>query len=202
MKKIFIASISMLPIEKLTPIYYSFEGKDTDKTCFPSIPMLERNIAAEDDVKIVAVMTEDDNGRTEQNYKVFLNELKALSARIGKELTVDETVVVPHNEERSKLIGLLKSLCAVFESDAKVYMDVTYGSKVTSIELFSSLVFGAKVKNCDIRSIIYGKYNHAENNEKGNIFDIRCLYDIINLIYAADYLPENKIEALLDQLWG
>ncbi len=204
MKKIFFVSISMLPVDKLTPLYYSFEGeKSSDyKTCYPSIVQMEKNINVGDEVKIVAVMTDDDNERTAENFKVFEQELAALSNRIGVALAVNKTVKVPHNETKQKLIYLLKNLCDAFEKDAEIYMDVTYGTKVTSIELFTSLVFGAKVKNSDIRSVIYGKFNHGEMVEKGTIYDIRCLYDIANLIYAADHLPEERIEDLLNQLWG
>lgn len=204
MKKIFFVSISMLPTDKLTPLYYSFEGeKDTDyKTCYPSIVQMERNIKQGDEVKIVAVMTDDDNERTADNFSVFEKELASLSERIGITLAVSERVLVPHSETKQKLIYLLKNLCAAFEEDSEIYMDVTYGTKVTSIELFTSLVFGAKVKNADIRSVIYGKFNHGEKVEQGTIYDIRCLYDIANLIYAADHLPEDKIENLLNQFWG
>lgn len=205
MKKIFFVSISMLKPESLVPVNYSFEGKDemTEyKTCYPSIPMLEQNVKPEDDIKIIAVMTDDDNERSKENYTIFLDELKALSSRIGITLQVADKVIIPHNEDKQKLIALLKELCAAFEKDSEVYMDLTYGTKVTSIELFTSLVYGAKVKNCNIRSVVYGKFNHGENVTKGTIYDIRCLYDIANLIYAADHLPENKIDTLLDQLWG
>lgn len=205
MKKIFFVSISMLPDNKLIPVNYAFEGKDTYtdyKTCFPSIPMIENNISSTDEVKIVAVKTDDDNELSRKNYALFLEELNSLCQRTGIDLSVNETVTVPHNENKSKLIALLKSLCKIFESDSEVYMDVTFGTKVTSIELFTSLVYAAKVKGCNIRSVVYGKYNHADNNTKGTIYDIRCLYDIANLIYAADHLPENKIDDLLDQLWG
>lgn len=205
MKKIFFVSISMLKPENLVPVNYCFEGKDemTEyKTCYPSIPMLEKNVKPEDDVKIIAVMTDDDNERSKENYRIFLQELDALSSRIGITLQVAEKVIIPHNEDKQKLIALLKNLCAAFEPESEVYMDLTYGTKVTSIELFTSLVYGAKVKNCNIRSVVYGKFNHGENVTTGIIYDIRCLYDIANLIYAADHLPENKIDALLDQLWG
>lgn len=205
MKKIFFVSISMLPVDKLKPLYYSIEGSNrtTDyKTCYPSIPMIENNVSAEDEVKIVAIMTDDDNDNTKGNFNVFLRELEALSNRIGIKLTVSETVSVPHNETREKLVALLKALSDTYEKGADVYMDVTYGSKVTSIELFSSLVYGVKVKKCNLRSIVYGKYNHNEKEDHGVYFDIRYLYDLSNLIYAADYLPEDKVDSLLDQFWG
>ncbi len=204
MKKIFFVSISMLPVDRLTPLYYSFEGeKAADyKTCYPSILQMEKNIKPGDEIKIVAVRTDDDNDRTADNFNVFQHELATLSEKLGIELSVGETVKVPHNETKQKLIFLLKNLCAAFEEDAEIYMDVTYGTKVTSIELFTSLVFGAKVKNANIRSVIYGKYSHGENVENGTVYDIRCLYDILNLIYAADHLPEERIEDLLNQFWG
>lgn len=202
MKKIFFVSISMLPVEKLVPVYYGFEGeKAVDyKSCYPSVLLMERNIKEGDEVKIVAVRTDDDNERTAANFEVFEKELAALSERIGTPLSVGETVTVPHNEDKSKLIAMLKNLSAAFLPDAEVYMDVTYGTKVTAIELFTSLVYGAKVKNCEIMSVVYGKFNHGDGDE-GTIYDIRPLYDIANLIYAADHLPAERLDTLLDSFW-
>ncbi len=204
MKKIFFVSISMLPVDRLVPVYYGFEGEESRadyKSCYPSVPLMERNIAKGDEVKIVAVRTDDDNERTAANFAVFEKELAALGKKAGIPLGVSETVTVPHNEDRKKLVLLLRELSAAFEENAEVYMDVTYGTKVTSIELFTSLVYGAKVKGCDIKSVIYGKFNHADGAEQGTIYDIRCLYDIANLIYAADHLPAEQLDALLDRFW-
>ena len=71
----------MLPIDKLTPLYYFFEGSDNNteyKTCYPSIPMIEKNMRSGDEAEIIAVMTDDDNDITRENYKVLLKELDAL----------------------------------------------------------------------------------------------------------------------------
>lgn len=203
MKKIFFVSISMLPVDKLTPVYYRFEGEEKAadyKSCYPSILLMERNIKADDEVKIVAVRTDDDNERTAANFEVFEKELAALSLRTGISLSVAETVTVPHNEDKAKLITMLKELSAAFIRDAEVYMDVTYGTKVTAIELFTSLVYGAKVKNCEIMSVVYGKFDHGDTAD-GTVYDIRPLYDIANLIYAADHLPEEQLNTLLDSFW-
>ena len=203
MKKQFFVSISMMDTN-LTPIRYRKEnrGEILSGEChFPSLPMLEWSIIGDEDVEIIAVMTDDDNKNTAKNLMLFKEELKQVSAALGRELQVDREIVLPHREDREKQVELFKTVCGAFEERAQIYMDITYGTKVTAVGLFSALTYAEKVKHCDIRSIYYGKFSFG-NKSIGDIYDVRSLYELSALIHAADYLDSERISALIDELWG
>lgn len=204
MKKIFFCSMPMLDADGLKQITYLKDGAKeivSRPTRFPSIVMLDWSILGNEDVKIVMVKTDDDNDRTQHNIKLFEEELAALSADLEIELKIDAVVTLPHEENREKQISLFKEIASHFEEGADVYMDVTYGTKITSIGMFSSLVYAEKVKKCNVKSVIYGKYSH-NGGEIGSIYDVRSMYEIAMLINSVDHLPSTDIDSLISALWG
>lgn len=203
-KRIMIVTIPMLPPENLKKINYR-KGNDGEfffePSCFPSIPMIEDGLLGAGEVKIVAIKTDDDNNRADVNYKVFCEELEELSKRVGRKLEIDKVIHVPHEETRDKQMQFYKELCLSYEEDCEIYMDITYGTKVTPIAMFSSLVYAEKVKNCEIENITYGKFAHNDSTV-GNLYDVKSLYEIASIINTADYMSPDKIEVLVNSLWG
>lgn len=203
-KRIIFATIPMLPQENLKKINYRKENTGEffyEPSRFPSIPMIEDALIGSNDIKIIAVKTDDDNGRADIAYKFFLEELEELSERTGRELKVEKVIHIPHDETTEKQLSLLKEICKCYEKNADIYMDITFGTKVTPIGMFSSLVFAEKVKGCSIKNITYGKFAHNDSNV-GNLYNVKFLYDISSIINAADYMPQEKIESLVVGLWG
>jgi len=204
MKKQFYVSISMLPKNKITEVRYRKESRGeifSDPYHFPALPMLDWNIFDDDDVEIIAVMTDDDNGNSANNFELFQEEMKKVSENVGRKLRIDKTIVLPHREDREKQIEMFKKVCATFREESEIYMDITYGTKITSCGLFSALTYAEKVRHCNIKSIFYGKYPY-NGATIGEIYDVRCLYEMSALIHAADYFPSEKIDSLLNTLWG
>lgn len=203
-KKLFIITIPMLPSESLKRIPYRKEDRGeifTDPSRFPGIVMLETCILGNEDVKIVTIRTDDDNGRTEPNYKLFKEELSELSKKLERELKIDEEIVVSHSENRDKQLSLFKQLCALYEDGDEVYMDITYGTKVTSSCLFSTLTYAEKIAHCDVNGVFYGKYSHGDEN-LGDLYDVSCLYELAMLANAGDFLSKDKFDSLVNKLWG
>jgi len=204
LKKIFFCSMPMLDANGLKKIsYYKDDCKDviSRATRFPSIVMLDWSVIGNEDVKIVMVKTDDDNNRTAANIELFNQELVELSNDLGVDLKIDATVTLPHEENREKQISLFKEIASHFEEGADIYMDVTYGTKMTSIGMFSSLVYAEKVKKCNVKSVVYGKYSH-NGGEFGNFYDVRSMYEIAMLINSVDHLPANDIDSIIGTLWG
>ena len=202
-KKIFFVTIPMLDSEKLKLLKYRKENRGeifSEPSRFPAIPFLEWSIIGNEEIKLVTVRTDDDRNCTEENYRLFKEELAALSDRLGREITVDAEIVLPHEENREKQILILKKICEQYEENADVFMELTYGTKVTPIGMFSSLTYAEKIKHCNIKSVIYGKYPFM--GEVGDLYDVRCLYEMTGIINAAEFLPDEKIESLLGGLWG
>ncbi len=203
-KKQFFITISMNKPEFLKKVSYVPEfNKNFTPTpvTFPGLAMLEMNLKPDDDYEIITIMTDDVNGRTIINYETFKNELAELSEKLGRELSVTKEIHIPHEESKEKHIKFFRNVCDAFEPFSEVYMDVTYGSKISSISEFASLVYAEKTTRCKIRDVIYGQYNHNDG-EEGYLFSVRCVYELKELIQSASMLGNVDIDKMLDNFGG
>ena len=203
-KKLIFVTIPMLRREDLKKIEYRAEGQKftPSKSSFPSLPMIEWNVNKNDDVKLYVIMTDDDNQRTKDNYEEFKKELQELKdVKNLDNLQISGIIKLPHEETKAKQVQLFQQISKFYENDSDIYMDITYGTKATSIGLFSSLVFAEKLKNCNIKSIVYGKFTHNDSGA-GELYDLRSLYEISRLVNAVDYMAADKVEQLINSLWG
>lgn len=203
--KQFLISVPMLPEESLKSIEYEFVGLPNlfhVKSRFPSIPLIEWNLASDDqDIRIVAIMTDDVSGRSERNLAVLKEELAEMSLRVGIALEINELIRLPHNETKEKQVEMFRKISNSYLDDSEVYVDITYGTKVMPICTFASLVYAEKVKNAEIKSIIYGKYEHTDSG-KGEIYDLRSVYELNMLVNSISAFPSMEIEGTIDLLWG
>ena len=203
--KHFVITVSMLPSDSLKEVTYSsIDLKDLPpvKSCFPGIPLIEWNLAKDDDnIRISLIMTDDENHRSGKNLKVLKEELTDLSKRLGKQISITDTINVPDNETREKQIEMFRKLIAVYNEDTEIYADITYGTKVTPICIFASLVYAEKFKKSRISSIIYGRYAHDGSTE-GHIYDIRSIYELNMFVNTATKLPNSNVDEMIDLIWG
>ncbi len=203
-KKEFYATIPMLPKENLKKLKYRKENIGEIYSCythFPAIAMIEGNVTGNDNVSITVIMTDDVNHNSEGNLELFKEELQALSEEMGVALNVNNIIVVPHDESKSKHINLFKTLCKSYEESGHIYFDVTYGTKCTSIALFSSLTYAEKVCGCGIESVVYGNYAF-DGTDTGNLFDIKGLYNLTSIIQSLEKYPLDAVKTIMESLWG
>ncbi len=199
-KKIFVISIPMLPKENLKCIKYRLsETELSSKTCFPGIAMLEKHVPGKAPVKIVTVRTNDDNHRTDECYALFQEELQELSNKLGMKLTISSEIVVPHTETAEKSKHLLRELVTAYEKSGYVYMDLTYGTKLTSIEMFSSLYFAEIFQKCCINAVVYGKYSF-DGSENGDLYDVTNLYHTVRFLETGAQMDRASFADLISQL--
>ena len=202
-KKEFYATIPMLPKENLKKLKYRKEDIGEIYSCythFPAIAMIEGNVTGNDEVAITVIMTDDVNHNSESNLELFKAELQELSDEMGVPMKVDNIIVVPHNESKSKHIYLFKTLCKSYEEAGDIYFDVTYGTKCTSIALFSSLTYAEKVCGCGIESVIYGNYAFNDS-DIGNLFEIKALYNLNSIIQELETYPMDTVTTVMENLW-
>ena len=201
-KKIIFATIALQRKDQLKKLAYHRENTQQCypiASAFPAIPVMEESLCDGDDVTIIPIITEDTFGNSRNNLEVFQEELAEMNQRHGWQLQLSDPIIIPHEETKPKQVQLFREFCNRYEENAEIYMDVTYGTKVTAIGVFSTLVYAERVKNCNIRSIIYGKFLHDAENT-GEIYDIRPLYNLNMLIGALD--PGcGDVNALLNALW-
>lgn len=202
-KKLFFITIPLQGKNQLGKTRYRKEDKGelySRETSFPGIAMLENCVQGNEDIRIVTVRTAVENGETEKNYEQFKSELSELADEMGRELTISGEILIPHSENRHKQVEFFKELCAQCEPDCDVYMDITFGTKVTSVCMFTLLTYAEKMLCDDICGIYYGKYDHY-NNTPGELYNVRSMYDIAALIRSAEHLPQDNINDLLELLW-
>ncbi len=200
MKKQFFVTIPILPEKNLMKLSYRKEMSDDfypTRSRFPSIPMIEGAVCPDDEVRIVVIYADDAAGRSKRCLELFEQELADLNEKYGWSLEINEHILLPHQEDRAKQIALFREVSSKYEEGAAVYMDITYGTKITSIGIFSSLVYAEKVKGCTIKGIVYGKYSH-DGGETGELYDVRCVYEMNMLIHSLD---RGNADALLDAIW-
>ena len=203
-KKIIFATIPMLEQRSLKRIQYRKENNGELlylPTSFPSVAMIEGCVTGDDEIKIVVIQTNDDANRSNDNFIKFKTELNELAEEMGINLPITDVLILPHEETREKQIELFRRIAAYYETDFDIYLDLTYGTKVTAIGIFSSLVYAEKVKHCNIKQIVYGKYAH-DGSDIGNLYDLKYLYELNMIIHEAQYMDQNSIESMLDSLWG
>lgn len=186
------------------PLKYSFDGKEergVTVSRFPSIPLLKNCLKAGDDYDIIALWTDDVKGFSKINLENFKSEL----AELGKELGIDglrisKEIVIPQEEGRNKQIQLFKQICGSFSSDSEIYMDLTYGTKMSIINEFSTLVYAEKALDCYIEEIIYGRYTFK--GDEGLIFDVRCLYELNCMVQSCSNIPNVDFTKIFDIFEG
>lgn len=196
MKQQFIVTNPILQENSLNYASYTYY-KRTDRNVvnahFTGIPMIKHNVNPNADISILVIITQA--GNYENNYNLFLKELNKLSDEVGIDLASKVTkYVIPFSENEDKHASFFNEICTRFIAGADLYMDVTFGSKVTSIDLFCTLVYADKVKHCEIKEVVYGKGISGENAE---LYDITSLYRMTQLINTMSYIPGADIDQML-----
>ena len=203
--KLFFVTIPMLPNDKLKLIPYRKEDRGeilSEPSRFPGIVMLENCILENEPVRIVTIRTNDDNKCTESNYALFKEELAALSIRLERKqaLEIDKEIFVEHSENREKQIRLFKSICECYREDDDVYMDITYGTKVTTSCMFSTLTYAERIAKSNIKGVYYGKFPFGDATT-GDLYNVRCMYELAMLANAVDFTTKKNFDELLNKLW-
>lgn len=196
--KHFFATIAIQPAVKVD--YDTDFNSNTYSSCFPSVPMIDMNLEKGDEYAITVIWTDDEYGEAKKNIEVFKQELAEMSARKGFTIEVTNYIQVPYEESRTKHIAFFRELCNSFRPDSTVFMDVTLGTKATSISSFASLTYAEDVMNCDIGSVIYAKCNFRQ--KIGTLYEIRALYELSGLIRNASAINGLDVDKILDMFGG
>ena len=78
-------------------------------------------------------------------------------------------------------------------------MDLTYGSKLTAIEMFASLFYTEIAADCSIKKVIYGKYSF-DGSEYGELFDATELYHKIRFFETAQFMDKECFINLVEEM--
>lgn len=206
-KKLVITTISMQSPDKLKCNPYR-KGADgvflSEAVHFPVLAMMEWNILPGEEVELVTVRRENDDN-TEVNYQTFLTELREMQQRSGISCRIVKEITVPHTEDKAKQTALFRELCAVYPEGADVYMDLSFGTKITTVCLFSTLPYAEKARGCTIKHITYGLHNYNASPDEepvSQLYNVRYLYDMASFIHTVDMANADDIDHVIEGLWG
>ncbi len=204
MKKLFVCTVPMLDKNQLKDLDYQNEkGEFMKKSAFPSIVLLDKYIDENDESEIIISTVRDDCENSTVNYERFLGELRSLSEEKNVNLVVSKEITLPHNESKVKNLTIFSELMELYsqKENCKLYIDMTYGTKITSAEVFASLNF-ADTKGLNIEELCYGFYDHSiKENDIGVYYSIRYVWDLVSLINTSSkFMNSDKLETLIRNL--
>ena len=196
-KQQFIATIPILDektLKKAAYIYADYPERSAVESYFPAIPMIRHNIDPTAEISVIVIFTQA--GNYKHNLELFYKELRAVSDEFNVDLTSNVVEIpVPYEETKKKHTEFFVNIGNALADDADLFMDLTYGSKVSPITEFASLVYAEQAKKCRIKEVVYGK---VMGSETPTIYDIKELYRMSQLINTMSFLPNADLEKLLN----
>lgn len=202
MKKIVFSN---LPMTERFKLHYPVDGNKSieydGEVTFPVIAVLARTLAKGDDVKVVLLSKESENGTGEEYSALFQSELNEINRSIGANI---EYVIIPTPfvETREIHEKLFCSMVDKLEDDAEIIGDITYGPKPLPIIMFSVMNFAERFFHAEIKNIIYGKVEFIKGEREPKnpmIFDLTPLYYLNALTNAMEFSSSAEaVKALKD----
>jgi hypothetical protein len=170
---------------------YPVEGNRTieygKKVRFPINAVLAKSIKSGDELKVILIVTRDENNISRDNIGIFRSELEKINIdeHIGAKINYD-TIEIPYEPTKDTVDRFLAELINKIPADADVFADITYGMKPTPMIVFCALNFAEKFCNASIKNIIYGKVERnpetKEMTKNPKIFDITPLFYLNRLV--------------------
>lgn len=181
--------------------------KKNNRSRFPGVPMLLHNYDPESEAEIRFIRTITGKEAPEKNFALIKEEIANLAVNpdIDEDLRAKfcnadllssaKEICVDYDESYSKQTKFLKDMCNSFAENADIYLDITFGSKVSPVVAVSSLVFAENARFAHIKEIVYGL--HAQSNVD-RIFDVKSIYRIGQALNLASGISGTNLEELLD----
>ena len=192
--------------KNLQKVHYEVDGNKSiefdGEVCFPINGVLAKKLTKEDDVKVVVFAKEDKDGNTEENERIFKDELNALNESIGAKIEY-KVIRTPFVETQDIHYDMMLKGIDELTKDCRIYADITYGPKTLPFIIFYVLKFAEKYYNANIENIIYGKIDFRNDNkiEDFKIFDITPLYYLNGLMDSFDNIEGDKARELLEKFF-
>lgn len=207
MIKTFITVIAEQPPKNLLPTKYA-SPEDEKLLCdkllkFPISTAINAYAKEDDEIKIIAIMNED-NENTKINFEEsFIPELESLKKENNLK-NLDTSKIIKIKADTNQGINcdlrLLEDLLAAIGDNEILHACITYGTKPLPIIIFMALNYVYKVRNnTNIETIIYGTMYSGKKNEP-TIYDETALFYtnemFMQLADAGVSDPVKKVKAM------
>ena len=202
MKRVYITSVPLQGTGGLEKGVYQpcgFELGVNVETSFPIITVLAQEERNREDVKVIALRTE--NGDAADNYAELLRQLA------GQGIREDQVAPVSVAEDQRPDAGIrsLFRITGEIPEDSLVYADLTFGTKPMSIMILYAAAFIEKLKDAEVQGIYYGELPRRAGKadwERARLYDLtvyKYLSDVIDQLNGLNVSdPESALRELLD----
>lgn len=202
MKKILFCNVSMK-----SKIYKSVYKSDdfsvpvSDKeVLYPVSAFLEKTLTANDEVKVILLVKQDEFENYKKNVSDCINELSGVADKLGAKIDF-KTIYTEFNEEQLTHAQLLLDIVEEFEKNAHIVSDITFGPKDLPVVLFTALNFAEKFFNCEIDNIVYGQASFSDGKPVNTkICDMVPLYYLNSVTNTVNCHSSEKAKEMLKTL--
>lgn len=183
MIKTFITVISENKPEYLKPTRYIAPEDEKlfyDKEIkFPILAAINAYAEEDDEIKIIAVINEENQYTIENYTQSFIPALEEIKAEKNlKGLDTNKIIKVEAKSDQGikANLQLVEDLLAVIGDNEILHACITFGTKPLPIIIFMALNYIYKVKNnTDIETIVYGT-RYSGDQSKFSIYDVTSLF--------------------------
>lgn len=200
MNKTYITAISLQGRSGLEKGIYKPEGFSLEKnveTSFPIVPILANTAGNVEDVKIIALRT--NNLDVKDNYKAFVEEVYALGI---KEEQV-HSIYIEENQSKKTGLAALVGIIEAIPEDSLLYADITYGTKPMSALVLYAMNCIEKIKDTEVEGIFYGELPRQGGTsmwERAKLYDLTAYKFLTDVVEQLRGLEVTDIESALKNL--
>jgi len=215
MKKIAFTAMTMQPLRN--PLY-SLGGKSktsyNGKINFPLNVALAENLDESDEltvciIKVTDGLTAKSEETFRKNEEVFRDELSKINESIGAKIQY-KIIESDFSETRDAFGKRFMEMFEILENGCKIYADITFGTKPTSMLTMNILYFAEKFYDADIESVVYGKTVFKElpdgrsvpDPDNSKVCDVTILYLFNNLTNAMEVENGEKAKKIFRMFFG
>jgi hypothetical protein len=186
--KTVIITAPMKPPHQAEAIKYPMDGNKSieyeNPVRCPINGILARTLKKGERVKVIYILTTGENSLSEQNMKIYIEELEKINMGIGAVLSY-ETIDMAFNPTKQTYNKLITDLTGKIDENAEIYTDITFGHKPEILSLFCALRFVEEFREAVVQYIVYGKVEFNKDTgkiESPMLFDITSLYYLFKLM--------------------
>lgn len=202
MKRVYITSVPLQGrggLEKGIYQPFDFAFKVNIETSFPIITVLAQEQTKQEDVKVIALRTE--NKDTADNFEEMLGQLKQIGI-LEEQVT---SLLLPENQSSEAGVRSMLKIIEEIPDDSLVYADLTFGTKPMSIMILYAVTFIEKLKDAEVQGIYYGELPRSGGKAdwgRARLYDLtvyKYMSDMIDQLHGLNVSePETALKELLD----
>ncbi len=200
MQEVYLTAVPLQPLgPKVLYETKNYENPANIETCFPIIPILNRNAGTPEGKTVIAVRTKNDD--TDRNMDKLREEVRLIGVS-GNSIEIRD-IAVPEDQMEIVNGSFLMNVLDTIEDDSLIFADITYGTKLTSVMLVYALLAIDRIKDTEVKGIYYGEVVRENNIPKAYFsYDMTRLMVMSGSIESLDRLGITDKRRMIERLFG